>query len=803
MSLPARRLASRIGTVWPLIAGCWVLFAGPGAWSEHLLDASSAHAKELGDELLPAPEALDAFKSQIRPMLDQYCSHCHSGDDPAGKLDLDVYQDGAGLVKDHSRWATIAERLRSGDMPPEGEERPDDTQIEPIASWIERQVAAAEFGRVRDPGRVTMRRLNRVEYNNTIRDLIGLDFHPSREFPTDDVGYGFDNNGDVLSLPPLLMEKYLAAAQTIAEAAIVTHPQTQVLLDVIAKHTVQSGDGRSFNDTAWKFSGHGALAVELPIVAAGKYRVLVKAFGQQAGPDPARMELKTDGRSIAVVDVTAIARAPETYEVVAELHSGKQQLSIEFINDYYSLTAPVGQRDRNLVIETIRVESVVGSDGALPDTHRRIIFRDPAPGTESETAHEIFTRFATRAFRRPVESVEVDRLLKLYELALSRGDSFNDGIALGVQAVLVSPQFLFRLELDPPPAADGSASGDVRALTDYEVASRLSYFLWSSMPDDVLFSEAAAGRLHEPVAIAAQARRMLADGRSRAFVESFTGQWLQLRRLDELSPDKQLFPDYDRQLAHDMGEETERFFAAIITEDRSVLDFLDANFTFVNQRLARLYNLPGVEGTEFRRVELEPGQRGGILTHGSILTLTSNPNRTSPVKRGKWVLENLLGAAAPPPPPDVPALVETKRAIATDSLRKRIEQHRNNAQCASCHARMDPIGFGLENYNAIGAWRNEDDGFPIDASGTLAGQKFASPAELKERLRGKSAQFTRCLAGKLLTYALGRGLESYDRVALAEVVSRTTAAGFRFSSLIEAVVESDPFLKCRTTGTAP
>ena len=342
------------------------------------------------------------------------------------------------------------------------------------------------------------------------------------------------------------------------------------------------------------------------------------------------------------------------------------------------------------------------------------------------------------------------------------------------------------------------------ALGDYDVASRLSYFLWNSMPDDELLAAAAAGQLHDPAGVADQARRMLADPKLRSFVESFAGQWLELRRLAELTPSRKVFPDYNRDLAAAMRQETERFFAAVVDEDRSVLDFLDGRFTFVNEPLARHYGIDGVDGTEFRRVELDGVRRGGLLTQASILTLTSNPNRTSPVKRGKWVLDNLLGAPPPPPPPDVPPLPEKSDSeTVAGSLRERIEQHRANAACASCHARMDPIGFGLENYDAVGAWRNEDAGSPIDTSGTVVGQAFSGPAELKERLKSKPVKFTRCLAEKLLIYALGRGLETYDRAALAEIVSRTTAANYRFSGLLEAVVQSDPFLKCRTTGATP
>jgi mono/diheme cytochrome c family protein len=812
MGPSARRFSARVATgIWSFAAGILSFATGAICWC-----GSSAAAEGFGSEVLPAPAALEVFRSQVRPLLAQYCFRCHGGADPKGDLALDGYQEGGMLVADYARWRTIAERLRDGDMPPDGEARPDDAQLESLVVWIERQVAAAEHGRTRDPGRVTMRRLNRAEYNNTIRDLIGLDFHAADDFPADDVGYGFDNNGDVLSLPPLLMEKYLTAAQTIAEIAIMGQPAARPLVDVDARHATHHGEGRPFGDSAWQFYSGGELSIDIPVLSADEYRIGVKAYGQQAGPDPARMEVHINGGSVAVVDVTATRSAPQTYEVRARLASGKQRLTLAFINDYYEPENPPNQRDRNLVIEAVRVEGRSGADGSKAETRRRIIFRDPTPETEPATARDILAAFASRAFRRPAQPVEVDRLMKLYDVARGHGDNFNEAIRLAVEAVLVSPQFLFRLELDPPAPSEavasqaesvsgGAASDDVpvRTLGDYELASRLSYFLWSSMPDDELMAAAAAGRLHAPAEVAAQARRMLTDAKSRAFVENFSGQWLELRRLDQLTPSKKIFPGFDHYLGDAMREETERFVAAIVAEDRSVLDLLDADFTFVNERLARHYGIEGVSGKEFRRVQLTGQQRGGLLTQGSILTLTSNPNRTSPVKRGRWVMENLLGGMIPNPPPDAPPLPETPEAIATGSLRQRMEQHRSNAQCATCHARMDPIGFGLENFDAVGVWRTEEGGVPIDASGTVGGQAFSGPAEFKERLRAKPARFTRCLAEKLLTYALGRGVESFDRPALAEIVERTTAGGWRFSSLVEAVVQSDPFLKCRTTGGTP
>jgi hypothetical protein len=412
-----------------------------------------------------------------------------------------------------------------------------------------------------------------------------------------------------------------------------------------------------------------------------------------------------------------------------------------------------------------------------------------------EAAREIITRFASRAFRRPARPEEVDRFLKLYDQADHEGERFENRVRLALYGVLVWPHFLFRIELDPTDAKPGTSY----PINEYALASRLSYFLWSSMPDDELFALAAKGRLRQN--LDAQVRRMLRDPKSAAFVENFAGQWLTIRKLAYVVPDPKTFPNFDEELRAAMTRETELFFEAILREDRSILELLDADFSFVNERLAKHYGIAGVAGPEFRRVKL-PANRGGILTQASILTLTSNPTRTSPVKRGKWVLEQILNSPPPPPPPDVPELPETKQL--TGSLRKVMEQHRENALCASCHRRMDPIGFAFENYDAVGAWREQDGGFAVDPSGELPdGQSFQGPAELKVILKGKKDVFTRCLTEKVLTYALGRGLEYYDRCAVDAILEALDQNDDRLSSLVVAVAKSEPFQMRTATGENP
>jgi hypothetical protein len=478
-----------------------------------------------------------------------------------------------------------------------------------------------------------------------------------------------------------------------------------------------------------------------------------------------------------------------------------RRLSLAFLNDFYDENQrDPGRRDRNLIVDAIEVTGPAGlRPPSLPLSHRRILIATPGPGVDDrEAARRVIERFATRAFRRPVRAEEVERYLALADDAARNGETFERRIQLAVTAILLSPHFLFRVELDPP----GSAGGQVRPLDDFELASRLSYFLWSSMPDEELFRLARQGRLHEDGVLEAQARRMLKVAKARALVDNFAVQWLQLRGLRTAARDPARFPRYDAPLRAAMREESERFFETILFEDRSVLEFLDADFTFVNDRLAAHYGLPPVDGSKFRRVALTDDRRGGLITQASVLTVTSNPTRTSPVKRGKWVLEQILGAPPPPPLPDVPELSEGAKDDRPSTLRQRLEAHRANPNCANCHAKMDPIGFGLENFDATGAWRTRDGSLPIDASGSLpSGPSFRGPEGLKAFLMAREDEFARCLTQKMLTYALGRGLGPADREAVDRAVVALARDGYRFSRLVVEVVKSDPFRK-RSADTA-
>src|SRR5438477_2161979 len=688
------------------------------------------------------PAAGDAaFQAQIKPLLGKYCFGCH-GEKKKGDLDLRVYSDEASVLRDRNTFAKVMKNLQAHEMPPEKKPQPTPEEREIITAWIQAEIFKCDCDHP-DPGRVTIRRLNRAEYNNTIRDLVALNFQPADDFPADDSGYGFDNIGDVLSLPPVLLEKYLGAAQKILSKALVTDlkPKSPV------KHFDADGldgtaPGESLGGGIKRLGREGDIFASVRFPHDGEYLLRAKAYGEQAGPEPARMSFSLDDKELKKFDVTAEEPAPQVYEMRVHASAGTHKFSAAYLNNFRNPKDPNPKnRDRNLVIHYLEVEDTDPSQPAvLSETHKRIFFRQPTPETKTEVAREIIGRFATRAFRRPVVKEEVDRLMKLFALADANGESFEQSVKLALEAVLVSPSFLFRGELQPDP----NNPAVVRPVDDFALASRLSYFLWSSLPDDELFSLAGRNALRKN--LEQQVKRMLKDPKAQALVDNFAGQWLQIRNLKLVAPDKSLFPDFDDNLRASMAKETELFFTDIVRQDRSILEFLDANYTFVDGRLAKLYDLPGITGDAFQRVSLKGTHRGGLLTQASILTVTSTPTRTSPVKRGKWVLENLLGTPPPPPPPDVPELKEGKEAALTGTLRQRMEQHRENPMCAACHARMDPIGFGLENFNGIGEWREKEGEFPIDRAGKLVtGETVNGPESLKIILRsGWREDFVHC-----------------------------------------------------------
>jgi mono/diheme cytochrome c family protein len=724
-------------------------------------------------------------------LLSQYCIKCHGEKGkPKGGFDLVALMKKPQDAESLEKWDRARELIAGGEMPPPKQAKPSAEEVDRLLAWLDGKLAKAGCESPRKDS-IAVRRMNRAEYNNTIRDLIGIDFHPADDFPSDDVGYGFDNIGDLLTLPPLLMEKYLAAAETITDRAVVADARLEIPVRRFeAEKLPKNAGGEAYEDDARILASEGAITTRFnPANNPSDYLLRARVWGQQAGDQPVRIELRVDGKSVHTADVTATENSPIVVEKTVRLRPGRRELAVAFVNDFYDPeNADAKRRDRNLIVDWIEIKGPLGADRAVPESHKRIFFVPTPTGDWRPAARQIIERFATRAYRRPLRPAELDRLVRLVEAPINGGERFERGVQLGVQAVLASPSFLFRFEGKPP--ADSNP-----IVRQYTLASRLSYFLWSTMPDDELFELARKGELDNDATLEAQVQRMLKNPKAGAFVENFVDQWLTLRILRVVSPDPKAFPSFNDALRGSMLRETEMFAESILREDRNLLEFLDADYTFLNERLAKHYGIDGVEGDHFRRVTLPKGSpRGGLLTQASLLTVTSNPTRTSPVKRGKWILEQILGTPPPPPPPDVPELSDAKNAVLSGSLRQRMEQHRADPNCATCHQRMDPLGFGFENFNAVGAWRDKDGDFPIDPSGVLpSGQRFQGPVELKTVLKQKRQEFVRCLAEKMMTYALGRGMEIHDRCAIDQIVEAVERGDFRSSRLIVTIVQSDEF----------
>jgi len=709
------------------------------------------------------------------PTLATYCARCHAAKDNSD-MSLVTLAEPNSFRTHKDVWTRVVAVLQGKIMPPPGNHAPGDAERANLIAAIDKALAPPKP----NPGHVTMRRLNRAEYDNTIRDLCGVNTDPASDFPSDDVGYGFDNIGDVLSMSPLLLEKYMKAATDIADAAIYT-PSVHTWR---FKGSELEGPNSSKEEDVTCLYSNGVVSRDVELPVAGDYKLTVRAHQDKAGDEDAKMSFDVNGKVVGMAAVHS-ADAPQTVEIRFHAPAGHVSIGAGFTNDFYvPKTATNPGQDRNLYIHSIEISGPVGGVTSIPKSESRIIFVKPTPTTRIECERRILAAFAARAYRRPPTKAEVDKLVALAELVHKNGDSFERGIQLGVTAALCSPNFLFRVEKP--------VNG---LLSSYEIASRLSFFLWSSMPDDELFALAAKNQLQNPQILAQQIARMLKDPKADALADNFAGQWLETRKLSEVRPDRKLFPEYTQEIRRDMETETKMFFEDVVRNDRSILDFLDGNYSFVNGPLAQVYGIAGVNGPSFQRVEMPP-QRAGVITQGSVLVVTSNPTRTSPVKRGKWILENILGTPPPPPPPGVGVLKDDSASVATLTLKQRMEQHRKDPMCAACHKQMDGLGFALENFDAVGAWRTKDGNFDIDASGELPdGSKFTGPVELRDILMKKKELFVRCLAEKMLTYAIGRGLESYDDPAVDRIVASISDGQYRFSALVKAIVESDPFRK--------
>jgi hypothetical protein len=776
----------------------------------------------------PVPDAVTAT---VTPLLAKYCTSCHDASDPQASLDLSIYTDELSVLKDRKRWDNIQRMVRASEMPPKDQPQPTLEEKDELLRVVGDVLNRVDCGKPGDPGRVTIRRLNRVEYNNTVRDLTGVDIQPADDFPADDIGYGFDHIADVLFLPPVLFEKYFAAAERIADKALregeITNGPIRRYLSREMKWT-GPGDAPEKGKYARHIILGGELQTEIETAVDAEYIANVRGLVFPKCKKPFQLELRIDGAPVKVLDFTEMRT--KTYPVRITIPAGKRTISVALITEGGDPEELPPDRkeeaikngdDPNLarfLFEYIDMQGPIDDSPTLSE--QLILVSQPkSDGSDEITVVEqILTSFVRRAFRRPVTAEDVSPYVELFRQRRTDGDSYIRSLKVVLSAILISPQFLFRIEDDGAGsqlANQNNAAGQtdtantsavpesentpvVRDLTDFELATRLSYFLWSTMPDDELFTAASTGQLRHPDVLMQQVRRMLTDPRRNMLVENFAGQWLQLRNLNILKPDPGIYPQFDDSLRTSMKRETEAFFEYLIHEDRSVLELLDADYTFANERLAKHYGLEGITGDTLQKVSLPADQRGGVLTQGSILTVTSNPTRTSPVKRGKWILENILGTPPPPPPPMVDPLDESSAAASTGSLRERMVLHRSKPGCASCHERMDPLGFGLENFDGVGGWRTADAGFPIDAAGDLpTGESFKTPRELRGILMQHRDEFARCLAEKMLTYALGRGLEYYDKCALDKIVDTLKQNDYRFSALIDGVVTSEPFQRRR------
>ena len=755
-----------------------------------------------------------------QPLLDRYCVTCHNDRLETGNFSLDAL-DVADVAAHPEEWEKVVRKLRAGAMPPRPRPRPDDATYTALRAWLEGELDAAAVAGP-NPGRTeTFHRLSRVQYQNAVRDLVALDVPVDELLPADDTSYGFDNIAGVLGVSPTLMDRYLAAARKISRLAVAS----PVPSPTAETFRIASDLGQDTRIEGLPFGTRGGMVINYNFPEDAEYLIEVMPDGPLR-IEPHDLEITIDGDRVEVLsvgetpepDTPRVTFRPKTevLEVRVPITAGPHDVGVTFLRK--TAAEPEGLRKLYLrpftgegsggdsryqpYVESVTIAGPYESSGARPideTPSRERIFtchpdRDSGAPEEMACAHEILSTLARRAFRRPVTDEDVDRLLVFYERGRD-GGSFDTGIEMALRRLLVSPEFLFRVERDP----EGSTPGENYRVSNLELASRLSFFLWNSIPDDALLDVAEQGELSDSATFEAQVERMLADPKSEALTSSFAGQWLMLRNAAAVQPDEDLFPDFGEGLRQGFRRETEMLFDSVLRENRSTLDLLAADYTFVNERLARHYGIPGIRGSHFRRIQLDQEARGGLLGHGSILTVTSYGNRTSPVNRGKWVLENILGTPPPPPPPDVPEL-ETGEGGEVLSMREAMEVHRANPVCASCHQLMDPVGLSLENFDAIGRWRDRSETrLAIDARGELPdGTEYDGPAGLKAALLRHPDRFVTTVTEKLLTYALGRGVEYYDAPTVRAIVREAAADDYRLSTLIKGVVRSTPFQMRRT-----
>jgi mono/diheme cytochrome c family protein len=814
---------------------CLLALVLPGA------TAIPAAISQQGTEATPPA----ASTTPYRATLDKYCVTCHNQKAKTANLTLDTMN--LAEVPAHADvWEAVVRKLRTATMPPSGMPRPDEASSTALASWLEGELDRA--ARTPRPGRSMLHRLNRAEYANAIRDLLDMDVDVTPLLPSDDSAFGFDNNADLMTVSPALLERYLNAADRVSALAV-GDPATTAGSET---YTVRGDQSQSQHREGLPLGTVGGVAVRHYFPLDAEYEVRLTLFrtnveAMRGLEHPHRIEIAIDGQRVFYQTVGGDAELGQTGTITdkSDATDARLRVRVPVKAGPHDVTATflrkIGESPNRLRpflrsnsdtydstgrphIETVTVTGPFNATGAGDTPSRRRIFVcrpgaaagagrtaslsgrasgnmlasvQPNASSQSSPANDasevgcarrILSTLARRAYRRPVTEPDLEPLLAFYRDGRKKG-TFDTGIQLALRRLLASPTFVFRVEEDPANVAPGTAY----RISDLELASRLSFFLWSSIPDAALLDTAVAGRLHDPVVLEAQVRRMLADPRANAIVENFAGQWLHIRNLQNIAPNTDEFPDFDNDLRDAFRQETELFFGSIMREDRNVLDLLRADYTFVNERLAKHYGLHDVYGSHFRRVTLSDDARRGLLGKGSILAVTSRADRTAPTLRGKWILENLLGVPPPPPPPNVPALEQTP-GLQPKTMRERLDAHRANPACAGCHRLTDPLGFSLENFNAVGGWRTRDAGANVDASGALPdGTPLNGVAALRGALLKHPDAFVRTLSEKLLIYALGRGLQAYDQPVIRGIVRDAAARDYRFSSLVLGIVKSAPF----------
>jgi cytochrome c5 len=761
-----------------------------------------------------------------RALLDKYCVTCHNEKaKTAGlmldKMDVNHIGDGA------ETWEKVVRKIHGGTMPPQGMPRPDQASLDNLSSSLENSLDRAAISRP-EPGHAGMHRLNRIEYGNAIRDLLDLKVDVTQMLPADDESNGFDNIADVLKVSPSLLEQYLTASRTVASVAV----GDKGLGPVSQVYQVPPSLAQAEHIEGLPLGTRGGILIKQNFPLDGEYEfsvfLLRNIVGYMTGLEyPHQFEITVDGTRVFLSHVggeednkmmdTNLGLAGNTIDARlrtrAVVKAGPHEIGVTFVARNHSESVePLQPFTRNLdlqdmnglpLIDHVQVTGPFAAKGPGDTPSRRRIFACH-PANENEElpcAKKVLSTLARRAYRRPVSDADMETLLSFYQKGRNKG-SFDAGIETALRLILTDPKFLYRTEPDPANAAPGS----INRVTDLELASRLSFFLWSSIPDDELLDVAAKGKLKDSTILRQQVRRMLADPKAEALVTNFASEWLFLRNLQSVNPASEDFPNFDENLKQAFRQETEMFVGSVFREDRNVLDLLTADYTFVNERLAKHYGIPNIYGSQFRRVPVASDARRGLLGQGSILTVTSYPTRTSPVLRGKWILENVMGTPPPAPPPNVPALKESDEGGKVTTVRERLEEHRKNPACATCHRVMDPLGFSLDNFDAVGAWRTKENGLPLDSSGQLAdGTKISGVVDLRAALMKHPERFVGTMTEKMMTYALGRGLEYYDMPVVRGIVRESAKDDYRFSSIVMGIVNTTAFQmkRAKEAETAP